>query len=118
MKIKYSSKFILLNLAFILPYSNAETFEPGWVYNAKIDIVAVQPNQYIQVTVDSASTIPNQGCSLNDGKTVELNPTQPHYKDQYAMLLAALMSQKNVDIYVAGCANALPYAQITRVNAN
>lgn len=118
MKLKFSSIIFLLNLAVILPSVNAETFEPDWVYNAKIEIIAVQPNQYIQVSVDSASTIPSQGCSVNDGKTVELNPTQPHSKEQYSMLLAALMSQKKVDIYVAGCANALPYAQITRIKAN
>ena len=96
--------------------TSTQAIAASWLYDVKVSKVSVQPNKFVQVRISGGDVPTVTGCG-NDSKTMELSPSSPQYEQQYALVLAALVSQRNVSFYVDGCANALPLANHTSISA-
>ena len=93
---------------FLTPFRLALADAPQWVGPAIIEFVTVQPNGRIYVKLQTAT--PDLGCTGNTDGMLELNPSYPHFREQFSLLLAAHSANRTVTIYVSGC-GYYPYAQ-------
>ncbi len=86
--------------------------EPGWVRDAPIDTITVQPNGRVYLRLKVA--VPDLSCTGNTFGYLEFDTDAPHYKAQFSLVLAAHMAGKSIDVYVSGC-GYYPHAQNTKV---
>ena len=89
------------------------TDSPMWVGPANVETITVQPNGLIYLRL--AASVPDLGCPGNAEGWLEFDTNAPHFKEQFALVMAAHMAGKQVTIYVNFCGH-YPYAQNTQVN--
>jgi hypothetical protein len=93
--------FIFLALAFFSATSHADgTTGAGLVRMLHFY------NGHTGLLIAHANLIDPDACG--SGSYIILSDTYPHYKDVYAMLLAAKISGQPVTIYVSGCLQGYP----------
>lgn len=101
-------------LAFVtFSVENAAADVPGWISNADIDFITVQPNGRIYLRLKVA--VPDLNCPGNSFGYLEFDTDAPHFKEQYSLILAAHLAGKQVTVYVENCGH-FPYVQNSRVN--
>lgn len=100
---------VMLCMVSITSYSWAGQ----WIGPGTVNRIEVQPNGNVYVSVSMA--VPNLGCPLNGTNWIQLNTSYPHYKEQYSLLLAAMLANKQVEIYVHGCGDAYVIAHNTDI---
>lgn len=105
-------KLMVVVFAAVFLSSQSLADSPGWVTNAAIWYVTVQPNGRVYVRLKVA--VPDLGCTGNIFGYLEFDTNAPHYKEQYSLILAAHMAGRTVDVYVSDC-GYYPYAQNTRL---
>ncbi|MEM9388684.1 MAG: hypothetical protein AAGA68_26825 [Pseudomonadota bacterium] len=104
-------KLLLASTVFLLCTPVYAVDPPQWVRGSRLVNIRVQPNGNIYMTIDKAT--PDFGCANYTSGIVELNTGAPNFKEQYSLVLSALMADKKIDVYVSGCANAHPAAENT-----
>lgn len=111
MRIPKSWISIAMSMTFLLA-GVAVADAPGWVHDAPIEFITVQPNSRMYVKLKVA--VPDLNCPGNAFGYLEFDTDAPHFKEQYALILAAHMAGKTITVYVGECGH-YPYIQNTRV---
>lgn len=87
--------------------------DPGWVHDAEIDFITVQPNGRVYVKLLAA--VPDLGCNGNEAGLLEFDTAASNYKELFSLMLSAHMANRKVTVYVSGCGGWYPNVQNTRV---
>lgn len=101
----HQSNFIVKSLlySFCLFFSTTSLADPGWRGIDTIEEILMYYHNE-GVSIRFKTSVPLNSCSVGD--EVLINRTLQGYKEIYATLLAAYLSQKNIDVWVDGtCQN-------------
>lgn len=90
---------------FILAFASVTCSADGTTGAGMIRIIQFY-NGHVGVLIRHASVINPDGCGAADW--IIMADTYPHYKDAYALLLAAKISGQPVTIDVSGCLQGYP----------
>ena len=109
-EMKFANMFIIL--ACLYSATSFAIDSPTWVGPSKIEVIDVQPsgNIYLKLAVST----PDLGCTGNADTWLELNTGADHFKEQFSVLLAAHMANRDIKVHVSSC-GYYPHAMNTQL---